>query len=252
MVDFMNTDGTFGDMSTAPEAVRTLVENKGFKNVEDIVQMTTNLESMKGAWADPAAMKLPDELSPENLITIHGKLGVPESRDGYVYEAPDGKEILAKDTLDKFTDFASEKNFSKDQFSGSVDFYNDILTQAEAALTESETKAFTEATATLKTKWDTDFEANAEAADAFNVKSGLSELWELFPGSENHPKVVEKMFELSKLMEEGTLPNADPVPAKTNEQRLGELTSDPAYTNAMHPDHKKIIAEVNKIHGIAG
>ena len=242
---WVGNDGTFGDMATAPEAVRTLTENKGFKGIEDLASAYSNLEGMKGAFSDPNAMHLPDAFSAEQLVTIHGKMGVPENNDGYSYTAPDGSDVNTA-LLDKFKGFASENKMSQDQFTGALDFYENMRTEAMAAQSESQSTAFESGSSALKEAWGEEFTDNMEKADKFSLQSGMADLFDKW-GKENDPDAAKLMFELSKMTEEGKLPNAQAVITKSKQEQLGELTSNPAYTNNMHPDHKAVVDKVFKL-----
>lgn len=249
MVDFMNTDGSFGDMTSAPESVRTLVENKGFKNIEDVVQMTTNLESMKGEWANPDSMKLPDAFSDEQMTTIHGKMGVPTDAKGYTFEAPKGMDV---DTglLDSFKAFAVENKMSQDQFGGAVEFYNKLAEGATAQMEELKSQSFDKGVAGLKEMWSDDYETNASAADQIAIDLGLSEhIGDL--GLANDPKMVEMLFKIHSATEEGTLKKNGQIVHETKDEQIKKITDNPAFTNNMDPDHKRLVAEWQKLMGIA-
>ena len=248
MTEWMNTDGSFGDMASAPEDIRTLAENKGFKSAEDIAKAYTNLEGMKGEWANPESMKLPENFSEEQLVTIHGKMGVPENTDGYKYDFGDNE--VDTTLFDKFKTFASENKYTQDQFSGALDFYGSLTQEAQESMKAQLDESFNTGVQALKDAWGEEYETKAEQAAKFSVESGLSEIWEEL-GAYNNPKVVQKMFELSKMTEEDKLPN-NRVIEKTKAEQIAELTSNPAYTDNMHPDHKAVLAKIHKLYGLTG
>lgn len=249
MPDWVNTDGTFGDMENAPEEVRTMVEAKEFTNVSDIVKMAIGLESMKGTFSDPEAMHLPDAFSDEQLTKIHGKLGVPEA--GSDYKLADGETAEDQGLLDSFKEFAKSKNYTQNQFSETLAFYNSATGKAKETLEQFKTDSFDKGLASIKETWGDDYDKNATAADQISIDLGIGDhIADL--GLSNDPKMVEMLFKIHQATEEGTLKLDGGTMEKTKAEQLEEIIKNPAFANNMDPEHPVLFARFQKIMGIAG
>lgn len=251
MPEFMNTDGTFGDMAEAPEALKTMVESKGFKSVDDLVGMASNLEQMQGDWNNPLSMKLPDEFTAEDLGVINGKLGVPADVSGYTFEADEA--VPMDDALmSGFKEFAKTSNFTPSQFSGLMDFYTSMV-KTEAASFETQSAANLDSSiAALKDLWkgEGEYDKNVLLADNVVKNLGLSEEFAGL-GLSSNPKLIAAMHKIGLATEEGVLPGKKPaVDEKTNAERIIEITKDPAFTNNMDPKHDELLKEWQTLHGI--
>lgn len=247
MPDWVNADGTFGDMENAPEEVRTMVEAKEFTNVSDIVKMATGLESMKGTFSDPAAMHLPEEFSGEQLTTIHGKLGVPET--GGDYKLADGETVEDQELMDSFKEFAKSNSYTQDQFSETLAFYNSATGKAKEALEQFKTDSFDKGLASIKETWKDDYDKNATAADQIAIDLGIGDHIAGL-GLSNDPKMVEMLFKIYQATEEGTLKLDGGTIEKTQKEQLEEITNDPAFANNMDPKHPELFAKFKKIMGM--
>ena len=248
MSEWVNADGTLGDIASAPDEVRSLAENKGFTSVNDIAKAYTNLESMKGEWSNPDAIKIPETLSPEHVAMIQGKLGVPQSVDDYKYDFAEGSQI--DDGLyDNFRNFAAENKLSTDQFKGALDFYESMTSTGKEAYEAEVQGLVAKGEEALKGKWKESYDTNIEKANGFADKSGLKDIFDNY-GITNFPDVREKLYELSAMLDEGQLPNAEVTIQKTKDEQIKELTSNPAYTDAMNLEHDNVIAKLNKLLGI--
>jgi len=247
---YVGSDGKFGDMSSASEPVRSFVENKGFGNVDDMVKSYTNLEGMKGDWNNPQAMKLPDTLSDEQMCTIHSRMGVPDTIEGYDWKAPEGTEIDS-DMLDGFKTFAADKKMSSEQFSGAIEFYNEQMgNMAESTKVSNEeamVQAKESATKELQDTWKDDFEKNAQLADDISKRLGLGEHLEKL-GLLNDPVMISALYKIGQGTQEGKLPNNLNTPAKTNLERREDLQKNPAFLNKMHKDHTSIMKQWHETH----
>lgn len=247
---WVNSDGTFGDLSAAPESVQTMIESKGFTNVSDFATMASNLEGMKGDWANPASMKLPDSFTDEQMTTIHGKLGAPDSADGYTYEFAEGANI-DEGLFGKFKEFAAGSHMSQDMFKGTLDLYESIAKDGNETYQNELKSLLTEGENKLREKHGDSYDDIVSKADSFAEKSGLGKALELY-GIDKNPGIRDALYELSQTMEEGKLPGAEITTTLTKEEEIKELTGNPAYTNNMHPDHKAVVAKVNKLYGLTG
>jgi len=242
---WIGSDGSFSDLSTAPESIKTLAENKGFKSVEDIAGAYTNLESMKGEFSNPDALKLPETLSEDHVSQIYGKLGVPDSVDGYSYKPADGVDV---DTglLEQFKGFASETKMTQDQFNQAIEFWNGIQSSSKESYDTELSELIEKGNAGLKDSWADSYDDNMSKADAFAEQTGLDKLFQNY-GIDQFPDVKQQLYELSKITDESSLPNNKPATEKSSEEKINELLNSEAMLDRLHPDHNAVYQEYMKL-----
>ena len=248
MSDYINSDGTFGDLTNAPEAVKTFAESKGFKSVDDIIGMATNLESMKGEWANPESMKLPDTFSEDHMALINERLGVPKSIDAYTIPEVEGVE-LDDDAIKAYKEASLAVGKTQAQIDADINFYGEMIKRQEASDVDVLSKLHEKGVAELQTLWGDKYDDNTKLADSVAIKLGLSDtLTEL--GLLSNPKMIEALHKIGLATEEGSLgSNPDGgTPVKTKEERIKEITESEAFKDRLHPDHKAIHAEWLKLY----
>ena len=136
-----------------------------YNSVEDILQHNKSLRQKLST-----ALVLPGkDASDEDLKEFRGKLGVPESPDGYDYEPPKDvpdfvKERFARGNLKEMFEVAHELGLSQEQIRGIMDY--DALRSAEAASSHvKEREAYrSKVDGDLRREWGQDYEANMNLA----------------------------------------------------------------------------------------
>ena len=122
---WVNDDGSFGTLDSAPEPIKDLVSKKGWKGVGDLASAYTELERFKGASPDKL-FTIPAEDDADGWSKVWNKLGRPETPDGYTtkFKAPEGLEI-SEDLLNQFKQYAYQKGMSDAMFNDVVQFQLD-------------------------------------------------------------------------------------------------------------------------------
>ena len=88
-----------------------VIQNKGWKGVEDIVNSYTNLEKFRGA-DENSLLKMPS--NDEERNEFYSKLGRPDKAEDYNFNAPEGYEETDLDKL--FREKAFENGVSADAY----------------------------------------------------------------------------------------------------------------------------------------
>ena len=164
--------GGEGWVSTLPESVRGVVLNKGWKGPEDAIQSYTNLEKLLGADKAGRAIVPPKDDAPaEEWGAFWGKLGRPETPEGYKIETPEGMpQEFAQAAAQKF----HELGIPAKQAQALVAFNNEFVAKQIA---EQEAAADQQAildVQDLQKAWGPNYEANAELARRAAREAGLS------------------------------------------------------------------------------
>lgn len=255
-----------------------LVEKKGFKSADDALKSYKNLESMVGN-----SVRIPSEdASPEakaeflekikdvegillkNDENLYGKLGRPESSDGYNLEEIIDRELFNSmptlaDELDDFKELAFEAGLSKEQASKLVDMRMRTL----KSFTEEHLKNREAAEGALRKSWGSDYDNRLAAAKQvikiYGEKYGDHVTQLVNSPAGNNPALLNMLSELGEMYKEkkhegmsgshfGMTP--DMAAAKIHEKRsdVGFLK---AYNDDRHPGHKQAIAEMERLYRIA-
>ena len=240
---WVGQDGTFGDVSAAPETVRSVVNNKGFTTIEDLAKSYTNLESMKGEWNNPSAMKLPESFSDDQMAQIKTKMGVPDSPDKYTFE---GNLDLTDPGIADFLARSHNVGKTQSQITEDLKFYSELIelgTQQETEASEAAEKAIREAQGD---KYDSYMESTSQVAEKLGELEGLKEA-----GLDKHPQVLALLDKVSKMTEEGSLPPAQtPVKELSKEDKLKQIKANPAFMDRTHPEHKAVVSEFQGLFNI--
>ena len=234
MSEFMNTDGSFGDMATAPESLRTLVEAKGFKGIEDISTAYSNIEQMKGDWNNPDSMKLPKTFTDEHTAMLNERRGVPKD-GGYTYDFGDSK--IDEGLLTGVQALAKQDGWTQDQYKNTVDLWQATQANAGAAYEAEVAELKTQGEEANKTSWGDQYDTNVAKADEFAVKMGLDKLLANY-GINEYPDVRAKLFEMSAMTDESALPGHKITVVPNKQERMDELMNSDAMKNRAHPEHK--------------
>lgn len=165
-----------GTGSTPPwygsDANKAVVEQNGFKSVDDVIQWGTNAQKLIGLDRAGRTVVLPkDDKDLDGIKAFRSKIGVPEKVDGY--KAPDS---MKNDPLwGPAADLALKHGIPASAFDG---FINGIM----AAATEMQTKSGGEAKTAaekalndLKGEWGDKFNANAELARRYVKTLGIED-----------------------------------------------------------------------------
>jgi len=236
MSEWINPDGSFGDMTGAPENVAAYAQ-RGIKSVSDLATSYSELEKYQGQNAE--RLNLPETLTDEMNAQIRTRMGVPADINGY--DLGDAGSTLKPEVVDALKKFGIESGLATDQLKNGINLINEIGNAqkqdivAQALATEEE----------LKTELGDKFQTYIDDSIAGANKLGLLEIFEE-TGLIARKDVIEKLNAVNKLMSEGVLKPSNQTPAKTVESTQKDLEANPAFLDRMHPEHDNVIAEWQK------
>jgi hypothetical protein len=246
---WINPDGSFGNLDTAPENIKTLVSSKKLGSVGDLANSYAEMESYSSKIKN-GGLQLPSELSGDDMKAIHSVLGVPETIDGYEFAVPDGVTVQ-DEILSKFKEFAHSKNLPKGTAQDLLDFEIDISNGIMQAMEDQQTKAVEDSVAQLKDEWKENYDPNFKKAKTGAEKLGLLDFFEEL-GIADDARVIKKMYEMDSKLSDDTL-NAQPRnAAPPKDEEVKEIAESKAFRDRGHPDHKKVMARFLELHNVAG
>lgn len=162
------TETWYGGM---PDEVRGLVETKGWKSPEDVVQSYTNLEKMLGADKAGRGLVLPkDDADQTEWDMVYDRLGRPKTPEEYNLPVPDGDTgQFAKIARDKF----HELGITAKQAESLADWWNNQQSQMQNDMLNQQSQNTEMEMEVLKSEWGKSYDENIEnarrAARTFNI-----------------------------------------------------------------------------------
>jgi hypothetical protein len=247
--------GGEGWVSTLPESVRGVVLNKGWKGPEDAIQSYTNLEKLLGADKAGRAIVPPKDDAPaEEWGAFWGKLGRPETPEGYQIETPEGMpQEFAQAAAQKF----HELGIPAKQAQALVAFNNEFVAkQIEAQEAAADQQAILDVQ-DLQKEWGTNYDANAELARRAAREAGLSaEEGKTLERALGVKRAAQMMAKLGQQFAEAAFKGEDggsprvstPEQAKA---RLDMLRADPAWVTRYISGDVNARTESERLHRIA-
>lgn len=231
---WVSGDGTFGE--GAPEEVQSLITDKGYKTVLDVVNDLRGLEKFKGVGEH---LIIPEADDADGWNTIYNKLGRPETHDKYTFE-PDPELPFEDDLIEQWKQHSHNQGKSQKQFEEDIGFYRDMVKSIIAADTTQQETVKADNLAALSTKYG---EANVvtKITDARSIaeKLGIFKTLEE-KGLASDTAVIDMLINIAaKTAEDTIIPPGPPAVAKTPEQELEELIKSDELMKKFHPKHKE-------------
>lgn len=155
-----------------PEAQKSFVQAKGWKDPADVLTSYANLESLIGADKAGRTVVLPkDESDVEGLKAYRAKLGIPESVDGYKVPDP----LKADPFVQQVSQLALKCGIPAAAFEQFIAAAQQAGAETEKALNEKVAAATTEQLTKLKGEWGTEYTAREEFARRYMRESGWAD-----------------------------------------------------------------------------
>lgn len=254
MTDFMNTDGSFGDMSAAPESLQTLVKSKGIKNVEALGRMYAELEAFRGVPADRLLTVPEKDDDIEGWNKVWNKLGRPETPDRYDFKLDAGDVKLDDALMKSFKEFAhglglsgkkAEKlvQFQIDAVKGQMLAQADLDKEAEKTANEERSKIVEEIKNRRGVKSDAEMQAMILKGKDIAEKTGIFDTLEK-KGLSDDPEVIDMLISFAERVDDKLLPKPKPTGNQSKEEQIQALINSEAYIKKLHPDHKETVEKV--------
>lgn len=149
-------------------------------------------------------------------------------------------EFKAIDENKEFLKEAHEAGLSNEQLGFVLNKYNQIIPEVMAQMSQMQNETCTE---TLQKEWGAETQANIGLAKKAAYAAGLSDDEMQNPTIGNNPTVIKLLAHFGKQLSED-------IPPQNTQQSSGEdvqeLMRSEAYSNASHPDHKRVTEQVNR------
>ncbi len=240
MTEYMNTDGSFVDMAGAPEGMATLVQDKGWANVEAITKSYTELETYQGTLKQN--LNLPETLTGDMMARIHTKLGKPDSPDKYDFG--EAGKTFKPEVLNGIQGLAYKHDLNNTQANAIVSQILEIANGEIAGEQAAEAKVETALREKHGDKYDSYMEEAFNVAETLGITPTLDKL-----GLNRNPEMIELLHTFKAKLSEASLKTpGSPVSASgTIDDQIKNLTESPSYTDKMHVDHHKTIADIKNL-----
>lgn len=253
-IKWISQDGTFGDLETAPDGVGEFITNKGWKDLAAMTQSHRELESKLGDLKN--MIKIPDDNDEVGQRALATRLGCPEKYEDYTYEAKVG-DSMDKDLLNLFKQSAYKDGMPQKAFQDVVRFQLDAITAGEKAYADNMASVTDEAQKAIRERFNTEDEYDTYTQEAM----GFAEQFKLSDdrsvmdviedkGLAYDPEILNMLDKLSHSVDEDSLPINKIRVTPDRDVLMKELQKDPAFTDALHPDHEEKMEEFWALHGM--
>jgi hypothetical protein len=249
MSDWVNGDGSFGDMAGAPESVSTLASSKGFKSVEALAEGYQKEAAFKGTMRQE--LNLPETLTDDMVGRMHTKLGRPDTPDGYDFG--DTGKTFKPEVLSGIKGLAHAQGLNPAQATAVV---NQILEMANVEVASEEAATAAVETA-LREKHGDKYDAYMKEAFDVSETLGITATLDKY-GLNRNPEVIEMLHKMSSKLGEATLQagGGSVVGAKTVDEQIETLIAQEGFADKMHPKHHDMMVEWHNLlaqkHNVAG
>lgn len=209
-------------------------------NISKLIKSLENAEKLIG--------KRLDEAEPEMLESVLEKFGIPKSADEYEISG----ENLDEEKLKEFKELAKEAGIPKSSAQKLFDKLNEK--NSDETILKAEKEKIDNNLLKLKEMFGDKYDTKKSYANKVLELFGSDDLKEYIGKSElgTHPEFIQF---LSKVGEKFASKNIDSelnAPVKKSEEELRQevrsLMLNPAYEDASHPEHQKLLARQNEIY----
>lgn len=228
---------------------------KAIKDVPSLIKSYVHAQRKMGA--DKTVLPNKDS-SNEEWLNLYHKLGLPTEFDNYGVNAPE-EAVTSEEFINDFAKLAYENKLLPDQANSLLAFVNE-QTKAQMELQQAQQQEMlNEGISRIKEEWGEAFEQNVHKAKLAVKEFGGEELSNYLneTGLGNDPQLIKAFAKMGNayFKEDNFQGKEKPAyamaPAEAQEKInniMGDF--DGPYYNGMHPDHKRIVDEVNKLHQI--
>ena len=200
---------------------------------------------------DPNLVNIPAE--GEDMTALYRKLGMPETADGYTWEAPEGFEGMPQDNVG-FKAMAHEIGLTNAQAGKIQKFLGGVANDIAGDKTETMKAGIY----SLQKEWGASFEDRVSGAARIAQSFGDDFTKYLATsGAGNDPHMIKFMDQLAQNGAEPTMPaGARPSSALSPSEALLQASeirnnTEHAYNNPMDPDHHAALAKMEKLYNYA-
>lgn len=220
-----------------------LVRAKGWSGADDVLKGYSELEKFKGV-ASGEHIVLPKDLDDvDGWNKMFNAIGRPETADKYTFDNQSGIE-LGDELMSGFKQFAHEAGYSQKQLEGAINFQLEAIKASNEIFDKQQADAKADNIASMKQKWQADYEPTWTKVDAMAEKLKVKDLFESL-GIDTDPAIVNMLLTVansdseSHLNEEGN----DPPEPKDLREQLKDMMDSDAFKDKFHQDHKDVMTK---------
>lgn len=183
---------------TKPE-VKSYTQKKGFESAESAVESYMNLEKLAGGDRKNL-VKLPDDLSSQDMTPIWERLGRPKEAKEYTFELSDElKAIIPEEDLNQTKEFFLKNNFTRKQAEGFMKMYLERLQGQIKTGKENAQSKVSEDTKALEKAWGQAFKENQNIVSNTVKKLGVSDQeWQAMQNSLGFKRAHDLIYDIGK------------------------------------------------------
>ena len=243
-------------LSMIPEDLREHPSLNPIKDVSNLARSYVNAQRLIGA----DKLAFPANPTDEDLDKIYGKLGRPESSEGYEIVA-DGV-VISEDGAKSYAEMAHNLRLTPDQANGILEYYKGMVSSASEVNIQAETQQRNSTEMALRQEWGDEFDAKLTDAGKVAKQFGGGELLDmkLADGTKvgNHPDFIRafaKMAEFrASVTGEDTVSDATQTTLASRQSAQAEIDAimrGPDYMNRKDPvARQRAIDRVNDLMGV--
>ena len=155
------------------EMTQGFVENKGWKNPEQMLESYQHLEKTIGVPPE-RVVHLPKEGDSDGWGEVYGRLGRPEEASGYKFNDTDVPDA-GMGLKDNLREWAHESGLSQNQASAIFDKYNARIVELGEEMQTQKSEQATADEQALRKEWGGAWEENIAAGTRFRQRFGLDD-----------------------------------------------------------------------------
>lgn len=244
-----NWDGNLENLSSVSENTRNFITNKGYKNIDSMTDSYRELESFVGQRDQ--MLRIPDEGDTEGWAKANIRLGMPEKAEDYKLNVPDDSPLKGEtDLIASFKAYAHQGGMPQKGFDGVINFYQEAMKAGEVEYQ----RQMDEAQTVIRERFDTEDEYTDYTkkalgfAEKFRVNDNRSAADVIEDkGLAHDPEILEMFTKLADSIVEDALPHTETSVTQTRSEQILAITNNKAFTDALHPQHRKIMEEYKAI-----
>ena len=236
-------------LNTIPEELRNHPSLSPIKDVENLARSYVNAQKLIGADKIP----MPVNPTDEDLDRIYGRLGRPETAEGY--EIPVDGNIVTEEVAKDYANVAHKLRISPQQASGILEYYQSLAGQSEEAMAANDAKIMQDTELSLKKEWGDDYGNKLamakEAVESF-ASTDMLEI-RLADGTKvgNHPDFIKAFAKMADFRHNMTSEDtvADAPMARTMNRQAAKNEIDAIMNDKSHAywDRKNVVGRQQAI-----
>jgi hypothetical protein len=234
-------------LNMIPEELRDHPSLNPIRDVGNLARSYVNAQRLIGADKLPMPMNPTDE----DLDNIYGRLGRPETPEGYEVTA-DGN-IVTEEIANDFKGVAHQLRLTPDQASGILEYYKSMSEGSVAKMQHSEQEYQQQVQTELKQEWGEAYESKIQsAANAFQEFSSPEVLeMQLADGTKvgNHPDFIKAFANIASFRHSVTSEDtvSDSTQAGFMSKNAAQAEINSIMTSPVYTDSKNVVGRQQAI-----